>query len=333
VPLRKRVQEARARRAGGPGKAQGTAQGKAPQPPAEPESQRVGLPPTVAVMTMTRDETDMLPRWLDYYGRQVGVENLVVLDDHSTDGSTDGLPCTVHRLPPPPLKYHWRVVRNQLVNHMSRALLAAYDVVIFTDVDEFLIPDPDHHDGLMAYLGSRADKDLLAPVAVNVLHNHHVEPDLDPTQPLLSQRRFVKFAPEMCKPLVKRAPIWWMPGFHGAQAPFEVDRELLMVHLKYYDVPSMRRVAERRHEWHTNEQRGSAHSAWSTPADELVAELTSWVETATPDAVPEFDLHEPDVGKVVEPTEQGGMRAKRRPRNPMRANPLRVVPKRFQHLL
>jgi Glycosyl transferase family 2 len=303
------------------------------QSPPEPEYLRAGLTPSVAVMTMTRDEADMLPRWLDYYGRQVGVDNLVVLDDHSTDGSTADLPCTVHRLPPPPLKYHWRVVRNHLVNHMSRALLAAYDVVIFTDVDEFLVPDPDHHDGLLGYLSARADKDLLAPVAVNVLHNARLEPDLDPTQPLLSQRRFVKFAPEMCKPLVKRAPAWWTPGFHGAQSPFEVDRELLMLHLKFYDVPAIRRVAGQRHEWHTSEGRGSAHSAWSTPAEELVTELASWVETDAPDSVPEFDLHEPDLTKVLEPTEQGGLRAKRRPRNPMRDNPLRVVPKRFQHLL
>ena len=41
----------------------------------------------------------MLPRWVQYYGDQLGQDNLVVLDDNSVDGSTEHLPCTVLRLP------------------------------------------------------------------------------------------------------------------------------------------------------------------------------------------------------------------------------------------
>jgi hypothetical protein len=273
----------------------------------------------------------MLPRWLRYYGEQVGTDNLVVLDDNSSDGSTSGLPCTVHRLPAP-LKASWREVRNSLVNGMARALLAAYDVVIFTDVDEFLVPDPARFKGLVDFVTARGDKEILAPVAVNVLHNPHLEPELDPAVPVLRQRQFVKFAPEMCKPLVKRVPAAWSPGFHGTAAPFEVDRELLMLHLKYYDVTALRRAAEYRHTWHTTESRGSAHSAWSTPAADLVAELQSWVDTDDPGAVPEFDLHEPDVDRILR-QKGNGMRAIRRPKNAMEANPLRRVPERFRDAL
>ena len=42
----------------------------------------------------------MLPRWIAHYAAQVGMESLVVIDDNSTDGSTDDLPCTVVRIPP-----------------------------------------------------------------------------------------------------------------------------------------------------------------------------------------------------------------------------------------
>ena len=53
-----------------------------------------GLPtrPTVAVLTVARDEAAMLPRWVAHYGSHVGVENLVVVDDNTSDGSTDDLP-------------------------------------------------------------------------------------------------------------------------------------------------------------------------------------------------------------------------------------------------
>lgn len=61
-------------------------------------------PPRVVVITMVRDEAAMLSRWVDYYGREVGLGNLVVLDDNSVDGSTTGLACPVYRLPPPPWK-------------------------------------------------------------------------------------------------------------------------------------------------------------------------------------------------------------------------------------
>jgi hypothetical protein len=56
--------------------------------------------PHVAVITMARDEGTMLRRWVEHYSREVGAENLVVVDDNSSDGSTDDLPCPVLRIPP-----------------------------------------------------------------------------------------------------------------------------------------------------------------------------------------------------------------------------------------
>ncbi len=65
---------------------------------------------TVAI-TMVRDERDMLPRWIRHYGNHVGLDHLIVIDDNSQDGSTDGLLCTVHRLPPPRPTDHWGPMR------------------------------------------------------------------------------------------------------------------------------------------------------------------------------------------------------------------------------
>lgn len=282
---------------------------------------------------MTRDEGDMLPRWIDYYGGQVGVENLIVLDDNSTDGSTDGLPCTVHHLPPAPWKKKWGETRKFIVNGMSQGLLYVYDVVIVTDVDEFLVPDPAKYDGLLDYLAKKADLDVIAPLALDLLHHPEVEGPLDPTRPVLSQRRFVKFDPEMCKPLVKRVPQPWMQAFHGIKAPYEVDPELFMLHLKYYDLGALEKVAEQRRAAFHNEGRGAASSAWKLGAEELIARQRRWVTVPDVDAVPEFNPMGPDLRKVVKKTPGGFHRSIGTHLVAMEKKPLRRLPERFRNVL
>lgn len=286
-------------------------------------------PPRVAVITTTRDEADMLPRWIDYYGGQVGVENLMVLDDNTADGSTDDLPCTVYRLPPAPWRWEWAVGRIRLINGIAQGLLACYDVVVFTDVDEFLVPDPAHHKGLREYLSTRGDRDVIAPLALNVLHNPEQEADLDPARPVLAQRRFVKFAPVMCKPLLKRVPAPWRPAFHGINAPYAIDTDLLMLHLKYYDLSSLRRVADHRRMLHETENRGSSSSAWAMGSDELASQLLSWVGTTDGQAVPELDPTEPDLRNIVQQKAAGFYRSEGTQLKAMKKNPLRRLPERF----
>jgi hypothetical protein len=285
----------------------------------------------VAAITMTRDEADMLPRWIRYYGNELGVENLVVLDDNSDDGSTDDLPCTLYRLPQAPWKDTWARTRVALANGFAQGLLACYDAVIFTDVDEFLVPDPDRYDGLVHYI-SAGTQPAAAPLGVNVLHNTRFEPELDNGQPVLSQRRFVKFAPGMCKPLIKRVPANWSLGFHGIKVPFEIDRELLLIHLKYYDASALATVSAQRHALYEQEGRGGDASAWKLDHDELSSRLRSWVQVPDGHEVPEFDPKEPDLTDVIRRGTGGLYRSGGQQLKAMDTNPLRRLPERFQHV-
>ena len=285
--------------------------------------------PRVVVLTMARNEAFMLPRWIDYYGRQVGVDNLIVLDDNSDDGSTDGLACTRLRLPPGPWKSPWPPTRLALVNGMSRGLLACYDVVVFTDVDEFLVPDPARHAGLVDYLGSKRRQDVIAPLALNVVHKPDLEPALDPEQPVLAQRRFAKFVPGMCKPLLKRIPANWTAAFHGIANPFEIHRDLLMLHLKYCDLPSLMKGSEHRHAWH-QEGRGHRNSAWTLESLELKSRLLSWVQTPDEQEVREFDPKEPDLTNIVHVKKNGFFRSQGPQLEAMEQNPLRQLPERIR---
>lgn len=298
-----------------------------PEPPPQAPSERSDAPlPNVLVMTMARDEADMLPRWVDHYGRQVGTENLVVLDDSTVDGSTEELPCTVHRLPP--LGPRFEGTRMRLLSGLAAGFLEVYDVVVFVDVDEFLVADPAVHADLRSYLATRADRDVIAPLGLNVVHLPQAEGALRPDAPVLGQRHFAQFAPLMCKPSLKRVPAAWRWASHGIEAPFEVDPELFLVHMKFADRDALAKVAA--HRKAVSDADGRARkSSWSRDAEEIVAAFDQAVAGVDPDAVPELDPGELDLAAVVAPRDgwfravgAGQVRA-------LQQQPLRRVPSRL----
>lgn len=252
--------------------------------------------PEVAVMTMVRDEATMLPRWVSHYSAQVGPDNLLVLDDNSTDGSTDDLPCTVHRIPGLPGAGYERA-RMKLVSGLAQGLLAVYDYVVFVDADEFLVADPRRHADLRSFLAARPDPEVVAPLALNVLHVPDLEGPLQPDRPVLDQRSYVKFTQIMCKPSVKRVPAAWQRASHGIDVPFQVDPELFMVHLKFADRDALVRSAAHRQALVAADGRGRG-SNWSR-GEELVDVLDRAAAGVVPDGVPEFDPAEVDLASIV----------------------------------
>jgi hypothetical protein len=275
-------------------------------------------------MTMVRDEAAMLPRWVNHYAAQVGPENLVVLDDNSTDGSTEGLGCTVHRLPELD-GARYEGTRMQLASGLAQGLLAVYDFVVFVDADEFLVPDPARHENLRSFLATRRDREVVAPMALNVVHVPSVEDPLRAGEPVLGQRRFAKFTPIMCKPSIKRVAAGWRWASHGIEAPFEVDPELYMVHLKFADRDLLRQVAAHRKALVDADGRARG-SSWSREADDVVAALDRAVASVDVDTVPEFDPSEVDLTKIVEPRDGWHRAVGAGQVEALRRAPLRRVP-------
>jgi hypothetical protein len=259
----------------------------------------------VAVMTMVRNETDMLPRWCRYYGNQVGARNLVVLDDQSTDGSTAGLDCTVLHMPvrgghDVPFATH----KSTIANKIAAGLLEMYDFVIFTDVDEFIVPDPRRYVSLVDYVTQNADVPVIAPIGMNLVHMPHDEPPLDPQRPLLAQRRHVKLVPRMCKPAIKRVPVRWSHGTHGVARPFEIRSDIFLVHAKFADFDAALRVHTARHAEFVHRGSGSGAS-WRLPVDDLAARYASWVSTPAGRVPSVADFDRVDVSGVVRQQQNG----------------------------
>ncbi|CAN5324071.1 hypothetical protein BH09ACT12_BH09ACT12_18440 [soil metagenome] len=287
--------------------------------------------PAVAVITMARDEGTMLRRWVDHHAGHVGAENLVVIDDHSQDGSTDDLPCPVIKIPFL-RKRGFEQSRMGLLAGISAGLLEAYDAVLFCAAEEFVVPDPDRHESLRHFVAARPGHTALGVLGLNVVHDLAREAPLRDDAPILSQRRFAKFVPLMCKPALKWVPAEWAHASHGIVCPFTVDPDLFMFHMKFADRDHLAASAARRNESHTTEGR-AANTSWVRPADEMVALLDEIVADFEPDDVDPFRPRKERLGRIVQQrgpmwraTGLGQVAA-------MQQRPLVRIPKRFKGLL
>ncbi len=283
--------------------------------------------PALGVVTMARDEGTMLRRWVEHYTAQVGAEHVLVIDDNSTDGSTDDLPCPVIKIPYLHKK-GFEPARMGLLAGISAGLLEAYDALLFCDADEFVIADPKRHESLRHFVADRPGHTALGVLGLNVVHDLPREEALRDDEPILGQRRYAKFLPLMCKPSLKWVPADWAHASHGILCPFEVDPDLFMFHMKFADRDHLEASAARRH--HLNQSEGrAARTSWARPADEMVALLDEIAATTDPESIEVFKPRAEKLGRIVQ--RQGAMwRATGQGQVPaMRERPLVRIPDRF----
>lgn len=126
-----------------------------------------------------------------------------------------------------------------LISLFHEACLQYYDAVIFTDCDELILVDPSIEIGLYEYLRN-ALTTRFNVIGFEVLHDLKNEKKLDLTVPLFSQRRFIMFDKDYCKPLISKEPVRWAPGFHASDKPAIFSEELFMFHLRSIDYDASR---------------------------------------------------------------------------------------------
>ena len=187
---------------------------------------------SIAIITTVYNEDVLLPIWLRYYGGQFGREHLYIIDDGSNDGSTSGLEgANVIRLERAPIDQDNRSLSISLFHEQ---MLKHYDVVIFADVDEFLVPDPLTKLGLYDYIARHAGAHTNA-IGFDIIHNQFAEPVYSHEAGVFSQRRYLKFSRPYCKQLIHRQPLTWSPGFHSTNHKTVVGVGLYLFHLRSLD--------------------------------------------------------------------------------------------------
>jgi hypothetical protein len=184
-----------------------------------------------AVVTMAQNENIFLPLWWKYYSRFFAEEDIYILDHETTDGSTSG-PGFV-RIPVSHPVVDWGWHRDMLQQQQHR-LIENYDMVLCTDVDEIVAPDPATGD-LGDYM-DRFSADFVNCTGYEILHCRETEEPLNVYQPILEQRSRWYHNPAYSKPLLATVPMHWHGGLHsrvdGQTSP---DPALYLIHLHRVD--------------------------------------------------------------------------------------------------
>jgi len=191
----------------------------------------------LAVFTIVRNEAHFLPLMLQHYAAHVDPEDIYVLDNDSSDNSTDVAHHVVAVRNTVYFDHSWLVAR---VRQFGAALLAqGYRRILFVEADELIAPNPRKYPGgLLDYVAKLgADRAVVRATGYNVRHDPALEPsELDFNVPVLKQRTTWCRVGLYDKPLLTTKVLDWAVGFHSAAgvgvAP---DPDLVMFHLHFFD--------------------------------------------------------------------------------------------------
>ena len=186
----------------------------------------------VCAITNVYNESFNLPIWLKYYGNQVALENCIVIDHGSNDGSTKDIG-SAGRVNMPREKFD-DSRRAAFISDFASSMLRIYDAVIYSDCDELLVPDPSTYSGLIDFC-ERMRTPCATAIGVNLVHDINLEKLIDPNRSILRQRNFLQFVSPMCKSTIIRQPIVWGVGFHSSNLPPAIY-DLYLIHLRWVDI-------------------------------------------------------------------------------------------------
>ena len=203
----------------------------------------------ICAITMARDDEFFLSRWIAYYGKQFGTENLYILLD-GTDQKTPENSGRAHitKLPHKQLsrsagdKY-----RINKLSELAHELLKKYDIVIGCDSDEFLIVDPRTKQNLKDYLSNKKIKTTVSGLGLDVGQHLYNEAILDKDAPFLEQREYALLSTRYTKPVVINKPVTWGSGFHSIKHHnFHIDKNLYLLHFGAIDMDMLTDKAKKR---------------------------------------------------------------------------------------
>jgi hypothetical protein len=219
---------------------------------------KLGADKRRAVITMVHNESVFLPIWLAYYSRFFEPDDIYVLDNDTTDGSTDGdgfVRIPVHH---DSVDHVWMV---ETIAKLQNELLDRYEIILVTDVDEIVTPTPEWGT-LGDYIDEFADW-FVNCIGYELLHLTDREGPYDSSRPILDQRGHWFANGAYDKPALASGPMSWQPGFHhrsDGQTNHDPDLRLIHLHRMDYELCSERHRVRSRKGWAERD----AQEDWAT---------------------------------------------------------------------
>ena len=195
----------------------------------------------IAAITMVRNDEFYLRKWVEYYGRELGKENLYIF----FDGTDQTVPefcegCYTHLRERNP-QHVVKAEKDRLGYLSERAAVLmneeGYDLVIGTDADEFLVVDPAVSGSLAEYLSGLRIRTSVSALGVDVGQHLDTEGVIDGSRPFLEQRHYAYICSRYTKPSVISRPVRWGSGFHRVKRhDFRIDKNLFLFHFGSVDL-------------------------------------------------------------------------------------------------
>lgn len=207
----------------------------------------------IAAITMARNDEFFLSRWIEYYGKLFGNENLyIILDGLDQVVPKNAGTANITKLPHTDMsraagdKY-----RINLISDRANELLKQYDIVIGCDCDEFLAVDPALNQDLNEYLSNKKINTTLSGLGLDVGQHLKLEKTLDTSKSFLSQRAYALLSTRYTKPVVINRPVRWGSGFHRIKGHnFHIDKNLYLFHFGAVDMDMLiAKAANRGPDW------------------------------------------------------------------------------------
>lgn len=193
----------------------------------------------IAVLTMVRNDDFFLEKWVEYYGRELGKENLYIYydgDDQTVADICQGTNAFVHP------KIGTQVVaaekgRLKFLSEKASELFAkGYDLVIGVDADEYIVVDPKLGISLKEFLSRQKIDVCLSSLGLDFGQKLGEEGDLSLEETFLSQRHYAQIGTRYTKPSIIAKPCRWGSGFHRVKGHnFHIASDLYLMHFGYAD--------------------------------------------------------------------------------------------------
>ena len=189
---------------------------------------------------MVRNDDFNLRKWVEYYGRELGKENLYIF----FDGTDQMIPdfcegCNAHlRQRNPGMVVKSEKIRLTFLSEKAAELMKeGYDIVIGTDADEYLVVDPAINTGLADYLSSLNIRHSVSGLGIDIGQNLNNEGVISGDIPYFEQRRYGYLCSRYTKPSVISSPVMWGSGFHRIKGHnFHIDPNLFLFHTGSIDL-------------------------------------------------------------------------------------------------
>lgn len=193
----------------------------------------------ICALTMVRNDEFFLRKWVAYYSAQIGAANLYVYfdgEDQVVPDFCEGINVYVRERVPGQVAAADRG-RIDFLSSQASELLKNYDMVIGTDVDEFLVVDPQLGVSLTEFLSRLPARVSYSGLGIDVGQHLGKESEIDESVSFLKQRHYARLSTRYSKSTVITKPVRWGSGFHRVRnTNFKIIKDLYLFHFGCVDM-------------------------------------------------------------------------------------------------